>query len=260
VTNRVLLTGAAGRLGTVLSTGLAARDLQLRLTDRVPPPTLAPTSPYRRCDLANLEDVIQVADGVDTIVHAAGVPDEAPFAALNESNIVATFNVFEAARLSGVRRIVYASSAHVIGMYPPTYTVTSDTPPAPDTLYAATKLFGESLGDLYSAKHGLSVVNIRIGSFRPAPENSRQLHTWLSHRDATALFDRAIRADVEGVLTVYGVSNNSRSYWPRDGAEALGFVPRDSADDYDGRVPIDPSAAQWQGGVFASRDYAGGAG
>jgi uronate dehydrogenase len=256
----VLLTGAAGRLGTVLSGGLPASDLHILRTDRVHPASTDTSCPYRRCDLCSLEDVISLADGVDTIVHAAGIPDEAPFAILNESNILATFNVFEAARIAGVRRVVYASSAHIVGLYPPSYSVTGATAPAPDSVYAATKLFGESLGGVYSAKHGLSVVNIRIGSFRPAPENSRQLHTWLSHRDAIAIFDRAVRADVDGVLMAYGVSNNSRSWWPREGAHALGFKPVDSADDYDEHVPLDPDSANWQGGTFARSDYAGGVG
>lgn len=179
-------------------------------------PVVESGASYTTCDLRELDQLIALANGADTIVHVAGIPDEAPFAALNASNIVATFNVFEAARIIGVQRVVYASSAHVVGMYPKSYVVTVDTSPAPDSLYAATKLFGESLGDLFNAKYGISVVNLRIGSFRPAPQNSRQLHTWLSHRDAITLFDRAIRADVDGVVTAYGVSNNSRSSWPHD--------------------------------------------
>jgi len=193
----VLLTGAAGRLGNVLTRGLLSDDLNLRLTDRVPTMNVGTDTPYRCCELSNLDELVILASGADTIVHVAGIPDEAPFGELDESNIVATYNVFEAARLAGVRRVVYASSAHVVGMYPPTAEIVGNTLSAPDSLYAVTKLFGESLGSLYSAKHGISVVILRIGSFRPAPENSRQLRTWLSHLDAVALFDRAIRAQVE---------------------------------------------------------------
>ncbi|MFE4951088.1 NAD-dependent epimerase/dehydratase family protein [Leifsonia sp. NPDC056665] len=257
---RVLLTGASGRLGTVLSAGLPSADRQLVRTDRLAKAPLEGLGEVLDCDLTDLNRTTDLLTGADVVVHCAGIPDEATFDVLRDSNVTATYNVFEAARVAGVKRVIYASSAHVVGLYLPGKQLDPNSPPAPDSVYAATKLFGESVGSVYATKHSITVVNVRIGSFRPRPENSRQLSTWLSPRDAVQLFNRAIRAETTGVVTVYGVSANSRSWWPTDGADRIGYSPEDSADDYDGLVPVDPDSLMWQGGIFARTDYAGGAG
>jgi nucleoside-diphosphate-sugar epimerase len=169
--------------------------------------------------------------------------------------------VFEAARRSGVRRVVYASSNHVIGMYeaesaPALYEIddprTFDAlvPVRPDSLYGASKVFGEALGRLYADRHGMQVVCLRIGAvrddddptnveagrpFEPLPELSREdarkrlRAVWLSHRDCAALVQAAIEADVSWAV-VYGTSANPRTIWDLEGArELLGYHPRDAA-------------------------------
>lgn len=254
-----LLTGAAGRLGAVLREGLGD-NRELSLTDCVQGD---PQAPHRFVlgDLASLDFAVEVTTGVDAIIHSAGIPDEAPFERLLESNIRATYNVFEAARINGVGRIVYASSAHVIGYHPVGEPVNEHSELRPDTVYATTKVFGEALARLYYDKHQIEVACLRIGSFRPAPENRRQLSTWLSGPDAVRLVRQCLEVETLGFAIVYGTSANSDRWWTDASAPRIGYQPQDDAADQ----PIPPmsetsSGVLRQGGVFAERGYLGGAG
>jgi uronate dehydrogenase len=255
----VLLTGAAGRLGSVLRRGLRDRVRKLLLTDLRPGDA---GDEVILGDLADLDFALSVVRGVDAVVHTAGIPDEAPFEALLDANIRATYHVFEAARRNGVPRVVFASSAHVVGFYPPDATVDHRSPLRPDTRYGASKAFGEAVARLYADKYGLEVACLRIGSFRPAPEDHRQLSTWLSPRDAVHLVECCLTAEPLGFAVVYGASANRRRWWRDDDAARIGFRPVDDAEEYAGRLPAtaDAAAPAWQGGVFADPDYRGGAG
>jgi len=176
---------------------------------------------------------------------------------LSLANMTVTYNVFEAARINRVRRIVYASSAHVVGMYQRGIPLTVSAQAAPDSVYAATKLFGESVGFVYAAKHGLEVVNIRIGSFQPAPADARQLQTWLSYPDAISIFDRALEAKVTGSVTIYGGSANTGRWWSDEGYDELGYSPIDDAAAFEATVPAEMFPTDWQGGVFSLPWYTG---
>ena len=250
----VLITGAAGTIGRVLSAGLHRPGRTLTLTDRAASPGVL------AADLADLDSAVEVSRGIDTIVHLAGVPDEAPFDALSRGNLTVTYNVFEAARLNGVGRVVFASSHHVIGMYERGHPVDESSALAPDSVYAATKVFGEAVGAVYSAKFGVSVVNVRIGSFQPEPRDTRQLQTWLSHADAVTLFDRAIDAKIDGLLTVYGVSDNSGRWWSDRSALALGYHPGDDAAAFAESIAPERTPTDRQGGIFTLPTYRGSAG
>lgn len=121
---RLLITGAAGRLGSVLRKHLAAFADELRLTDIADMGHAAPHEQLVRCDLANFNDVLPLTEGVDAIVHAGGVPVEDTFDKILNGNIVGTYNIYEAARRNGVKRVVYTS---------PTTPSASTTAPKPST-------------------------------------------------------------------------------------------------------------------------------
>jgi uronate dehydrogenase len=256
---RVLVTGAGGRMAAVLIPQLRDRFGPLTLLARRPLDQPDPSDRVILADLADRERVVAAAAGVDAILHLGGIADEAPFDAIVQSNIVGAHSVFEAARINGARRVVFASSNHVTGFYPARQRVGVDDPPRPDTFYGASKVFGEALGRLYHDKFGLEVVALRIGSYREAPEDARQLSTWLSHRDGFELICRSLEMPGVGYLIVYGVSANTRSYW-RLGPEAhaLAYTPVDDAERYAERIGDGQAGDERQGGIYVAPDYTGG--
>ena len=261
--NRILITGAAGAIGTALRAGFAGVYRPLRLSDICPISNVAADEEAVQADLTDFGAVQALMHGVDCVVHLGGVPREAPWEAILDNNIVATYNVFEAAHTAGVKRIVFASSNHAIGFYRVRRAVGVEESLRPDSRYGVSKAFGEALARLYADKHGLSVASLRIGSFRPRPENARQLATWVSPRDLTQLVRRCIDAPHFHYLVLYGVSNNTRSRWRSPHAERIGYVPQDNAEDYAGDVGMgdagnarDPSAL-FHGGEFCALEFSG---
>jgi uronate dehydrogenase len=265
---RVLVTGAAGYLGSVLRAGLRGRYPALRLTD-VAPLAHAPSADeeYVRCDLANPADVAAAMRGVDAVVHLGAQSVEADWETILHANIVGTWNVFEAARREGVRRVVYASSHHVMGYYRREQRVGVEEPPRPDSRYAISKVFGEAVGRMYADKHGMSVVAQRIGVARVRPEIPRHLRTWISERDYVQLTQRCLDARDVHFLVVYGVSANDGAFWNNPGADALGFVPLDNGAAFADGVhakqrPEDEPAVErlFQGGWFCGMEFDGDVG
>jgi uronate dehydrogenase len=244
----IALTGAAGGVGSILSQGLR-RDL--RLLDIRPAPG---------CELLDVRDLPAVEaafSGVDAVIHLGAIPTEAPFEDILDHNLRGTYNVLEAARRCGVRRVVFASSNHATGMYARSERVGPDSPVRPDTYYGVSKAFGEALGRVYAEKWGVSVVCIRIGSCIERPLDRRHLSTWLSPRDAVALFAAALDAEVRFSI-VYGVSANTRGWWDITSARALGYEPQDDAEAFAGAVADDPSERfDTQGGQFTAPAFAG---
>jgi uronate dehydrogenase len=232
---KVLITGAAGRIGTVLTAGLSNHDLRLTdLTELYDPR-------FVRADLADQDAVDRAVAGVDAVVHLGAVPDEASFDEIAGPNLHGTFHVFDACRRLGVPRIVFASSNHATGMYPVGEPLTEAYPPRPDGLYGASKVYGEALGRMYVDRFGLEFVALRIGTFDERPPNRRALATWLSHGDAVRLVDAALTAPDVGFTAVYGASNNTRRWWPLDAAaRRIGYEPRDDAEAYADEVTEGP--------------------
>ena len=256
---RVLLTGASGRIGACLREGLRGGLDELRLTDvRAPEPSPAPPETFVAADLANREAVFRAVGGVQAVVHLGGVADEAAFEELLGPNVVGVFNVFDAARRAGVRRVVYASSNRVTGFYPVDARLTGGEPPRPDGLYGATKAFGEGMAHMYSDRFGLEAICVRIGSFEERPSEPRHLHTWLSPGDAVRLFRACLSAPDIGFLTVYGASANGRSWWDLGEADRrLGYEPQDDAEQYAAEVEDTGPPARHQGDPFTAPDYGG---
>lgn len=257
---RLLITGAAGHLGRALREGLAGMAETIRVSDRAPLEPMAPHEEAIRCDLSDGAAVEALLEGVDAVVHLGGHPGEAPWDVILQSNIMGAINLWEAARKAGTKRIVYASSAHVVGMYPRSQRIDHLAPARPDSRYGLSKAFGEDLASLFAYKYGISAFCIRIGSSFPKPKNTRMLGSWMSYRDLVELFKVGLTADYLYEI-VYGVSKNAGSWWDNSNAHDFGFDPRDSADDFAaGLGPAnvsDPLGDVLQGGAHASTEYEG---
>ncbi len=258
--HRLLLTGAAGGLGRVLRPRLKAHCAVLRLSDIA---ALGAATDGEEIMPAALEDAAAMhalLDGVDAVVHLGGVSVEGPFAPILQANIVGAYNLYEAARRQRVRRIVFASSNHVTGFYRQDEVIDATMPVRPDGYYGLSKAFGENLAQFYFDRHGVETVSIRIGSSFPEPADRRMLATWLSHDDLERLVVASLRAPVVGHSIVYGVSDNTATWWDNTPARHLGYRPQDSSEpfraDREARQPVldlaDP-AVRYQGGGFVKQ-------
>ncbi len=249
---RVLITGARGRIASVLRPALREGVDELRLSDLtdVEDP-VAPETSFP-ADLADFEAVCAVVEGVDAVVHLGAVADEAPLDALAGPNLYGTFHVFEAARRAGVQRVVFASSTHATGMYPVGAPLDGTVTPRPDGIYGASKVWGEALGRMFADRFGLSVVCLRIGLFGDRPADQRELSSWLSRADGVRLVQAALTADVDFAI-VYGASANTRRWWPPD--TEIGFVPLDDSEVFADGLP--ESVYTVQGGPNSAREHGG---
>jgi uronate dehydrogenase len=231
----VLVTGAAGRIGTVLRGGLPERGWAVRCLDVVPVADERPGEEQVVADVTDLAAMVDAAHGVEAVVHLAGVVGESTWPAIRHANIDGTYATLEAARRAGVRRVVLASSNHASGYTPrPAEGLLreEDAPPRPDTYYGVAKVTTEALGSLYHDRYGLDVVCLRIGSAFPEPTTVRHLSTWLSPADTVSLVDAALKAPSPGFSVVWGVSANTRNWWDLTAARALGYEPQDDAEVY----------------------------
>lgn len=228
---RVLITGAAGQIGRVLRAGLRGQ-YQLRLADVAPQAPAGDNEEVVSADITKLEALVPVMQGVDVVVHLAGIPDEDCWEKIRDMNIEGCYNVFEAARQAGVKRVVFASSNHAVGFHRRDRMIDDTVAPRPDSRYGVSKVFGEALGRMYADKHGMSVACMRIGSFRPdnQPTAPRHLFTWISHRDMVQLTKRCIDYSDYHFLIVYGVSGNARNRWDNANVRRLGYAPEDDAE------------------------------
>lgn len=264
MTRRILITGAAGEIGRVLRAGLGDGTRGLRLLDIRPQEPAREHEEVVTADLADVAALERAARDVDCIVHLAGVPREGAWEAILPNNIVGTYNLFEAARRAGVKRVVFASSNHVIGYYRATQAVGITEPERPDSRYGVSKAYGEALGRMYADKYGLEVACLRIGSFRARPEDARQLATWISHRDMVELTRCCIEAAKFHFLVLYGVSNNTRNRWQNPHAAAIGYRPQDNSEQYAAELeskipPAGDPAREFHGGAFCALEFAGDA-
>lgn len=233
---KVLITGAAGRIGRTLRAGLKDR-CALRLMDRVQIED-AEVDDVHIGDVADMEWMAEVCQGVDAVVHLAGDPSTgAPWESILEVNIKGTYGAYEGARRGGAQRLVFASSNHATGFYEQEaiYT-TPEMPVRPDSLYGVSKSFGEDLARFYVDEYGMKAYCLRIGSFQPdeAVENRRGdriLSTWLSYRDAVQLVWRCLQVERVDFGVYYGISGNKRAYWDTENARRdLGYAPEDDAE------------------------------
>jgi len=259
---KLILTGAAGRLGSHLREPLSKLATSLLSTDIADDiGKLYAGETYVQADLASYDAMEKVIKGADMVIHFGAFVDEGPFEKLLGPNFIGSYNVWEAAHKHGVRRVVYASSIHAVGMYPKNEFIGTDVPHRPDTFYGLAKCFTEDLGKMYWEKRGLESVHLRILSCLSyeGVNNARALGSWLSYDDLIQLVTRAIDTPVTGFSIIYGVSNNDRAPVDNANASFLGFRPKDNAETYAGDVLAnepqnDPQDAghMCHGGPFAS--------
>ena len=229
---RVLITGAAGRIGSDLAQRLRD-DYDLRLLYHHTVPSDPPVTDWLQADTSSVEALLPVVQDIDAIVHMAADPStRGPWESVLPNNIIATYNLFEAARQAGVRRVVFASTNHVMGMYDRDnqWPIYADQPVRPDSLYGVSKAFGENLGRFYYDQYGLSVICLRIGWMLPEPMDEISRWMWLSPRDCAQVVSRALETDL-GFGTFYAISANSNRHWDiTKTIELLGYRPEDDAD------------------------------
>ncbi|MFJ3370385.1 NAD-dependent epimerase/dehydratase family protein [Pseudomonas sp. NPDC086251] len=257
--NRLLLTGAAGGLGKVLRETLRPYANVIRLSDIA---DIAPAQDHHEevviCDLADKQAVHQLVEGVDAILHFGGVSTEHSFEDILGANICGVFHIYEAARRHGVKRVIFASSNHVIGFYKQNEVIDAHSPRRPDSYYGLSKSYGEDVASFYFDRYGIETVSVRIGSSFPEPQNRRMMSTWLSFGDLTQLLECALYAPNVGHTVVYGVSDNKHVWWDNRFAAGLGYKPQDNSEVFRDKVEAQPMPAAddpamvYQGGAFVA--------
>ncbi len=249
----ILITGASGAIGKTLRVGLRKDCSLMRLTDIR---DLEPAGPGEECvqaDLSDLDAIVRLCTGVDAIVHLGGVLGairesgrvigETSWETVLQSNIAGTYNIFEAARRQGVKKVVYASSIHAHGFYRTTTRVGLDSPPRPDTRYGLSKAFGEAAGRYFADKFGVQVVALRIATFKQRPTLIRDLATWLSPGDMIELARCALDFPDTHFDVLWGVSANKRSLYDNPNALRYGYFPKDDSEHYRESLLKNPAAA-----------------
>jgi len=260
--DRLLITGAAGALGSVLRDGLSPLAGTIRLTDRTDIDGARPHEEIMPAELGDFDAVMKVVEGCDAIVHFGAAPMERPWEEILNSSIRGGYNVYESARRHGIKRIVYASSIHAVGYVRREAGADTHTAHRPDTLYGLSKCFVEDLAKLYFDKFGIESALLRINSCYPEPEDRRHLATWLSYADLVQLITRCLVAERVGWTVVYGISDNRERFFSNDKAAHLGYQPKDSADTFRAKVeaqtpagePSDP-AIEYVGGFLVAMGH-----
>lgn len=244
---KVMITGAAGLVGQVLVKGLADRHDVAGIDRR-----RVRGSQVKKAAMTDLRSAVKATRGTDVLVDLASAHWQEPWEVVHQNNLRATWNAFESARQNGIRRVIYASSNHVVGRYEQDEPYASilrgdyaglgpdsferlgvDVAVRPDGPYGVGKAFGEATGRYYAEAFGLSVICLRIGSLNWSgrPENPRHFSTLITHADMVRLVEACIDAPVEsGFAIVYGVSANDWRIWDLEPGRRLGYEPCDNAE------------------------------
>jgi uronate dehydrogenase len=253
----ILMTGAAGQVGTMLRSRLARPDRTLRLLD-IAPLTAGPGEEAIQASITDLDAMTAACQGADAVIHLGGYAGEESWDDILDVNIGGSYATFEAARRAGVPRVIYASSNHAVGFAPrASFPVPDYAFPAPDTYYGVGKVASEGLASLYHHRYGLDTICVRILTCAELPTTPRSLSTWLSPDDAGRLFEACLTAPSPGFRVIFGVSANTRGGWVSLGeARSLGYEPKDDAEIYAdqvlARAGIDPDdpVFRYLGGEF----------
>lgn len=224
---KILITGAAGNIGSILVKGLKVRHT-LRGFDHVASSDL---DDFIVGDITDLDALVEAAEGMEAMIHLAGSPaEETPWEDVLPNNIIGTYNALEAARRSCVRRFAFASRAGFLRTYPPEVVRTIDMMPRPQDYYSVSKIYGESLGYVYSSRFGLEFVAVRIGNIIPDRPGTDHPHH-LSHADAVRVFEQAVTHSGVKYEIVFGVSGSKtwQLYDLDHGRDAIGYESGDQS-------------------------------
>ena len=259
---RIVFTGASGGIGTMTRPLLAKLYPGLVLSDRVKPKDLQPGETFVAADLTRPEEVAAAVKGAHSIIHLGGHSVEGTWDQILQANIIGCYNVFEAARQAGVKRVIFASSNHAVGFYPRKRKIRTDVTVRPDSRYGVSKAFGEALGALYADKHGIAVTCLRIGNVGPCPLDVRRLSIWISPEDIVQLFRIGLEHPDIRFDILYGASDNEASWWDNSRARQLGYRPTGKAEDHraqaeaaQAKIGPDPVGDLFQGGTFCSAEF-----
>jgi uronate dehydrogenase len=259
---RIVFTGAAGGIGTMTRPLLAKLYPGLVLSDRVEPKDLQPGETFVRADLTKPEEVAAMLEGAHSVIHLGGHSVEGTWDQILNANIIGCYNVFEAARQAGVKRLIFASSNHAVGFYRRRRKIGTDVTVRPDSRYGVSKAFGEALGALYADKHGMAVTCLRIGNVGERPLDVRRLSIWISPEDLVQLFQIGLEHPDIRFDIFYGASDNAAAWWDNSRAASFGYRPSGKGEDHRAhaeaeqtKVGPDPVGDLFQGGSFASAEF-----
>jgi len=258
----VVITGAAGLVGSMLRPRLARSGRTLRVLD-IAPLTAGPGEEAIQASVTDMNAMTEACRGADAVIHLGGIAAEASWPDICDLNINGGYVAFEAARRAGTPRVIFASSNHAVGFTPRSaFPVPDYAFPAPDTYSGVSKAAVEALAAMYHNRYGMDAICLRILSCFPRPQNVRMLFTWLSPDDAGRLFEACLTAGRPGFRVAYGVSANTRGGWVSLAeARALGYQPEDDAEAYAAEIiaehgepdPDDP-VLRYLGGEFTLPD------
>ena len=255
---KVLITGVTGLIGGIVLNDLKG-DYEVAGLARRPMEGIM----HIQGSITDLQSILPAFEGQDAVVHlAADASMFAPWESALPNNFIGTYNVYEACRIHGVKRVVFASSNHATGMYErdhpyhhivkgeydkvdvwPIPQVNHKSEIRPDGYYGISKAYGEAMGRYYMEEHGISVICLRIGSlvaWNNPTRDIRNFATWLSHRDQAQLVRKSLEAPQSLRFDIfYGVSNNKWRFWDTEhGREVIGYQPQDNAEEFRGKGRI----------------------
>ncbi|MBW8788124.1 MULTISPECIES: NAD(P)-dependent oxidoreductase [Rhizobium] len=256
---RIAVTGAAGRVGTLLRPHLHAHFEHVQLIDLQEPAELGENETFVRADLTKLDEATAALKDVDGVVHLAGIASGIDMNAILHANVLGTYNLYEAARINKVQRVVYASSNHATGFYPRGEVISPLDPMRPDSPYGLSKCWGELVAGLYYDTSGIRSLSIRIGNAGTYPNSERSVAIWISARDLAQLVRIGLTHPQIAATVVYGVSDTDTQWWDNELAARLGYQPQDRPRDYalieEGSEG--PVALAFQGGGFCEINHDG---
>ena len=258
---KIVLTGAGGRLGSYLREPISKLCKNLVSTDiKKNIGHLYENEKFIQADLSNFDEINPIIENASMVCHFGAIVDELPFDKLLGPNYVGSYNIWESSRRHKVKRVIYSSSMHAVGMYPKTMTLKTDTPHRPDSFYGLAKCFTEDLAKMYFEKNKIEAVCLRIASCAPV-NNARSLSSWLSYNDLIKLVIKAIDTPYTGYTVIYGISNNDRKNVDNSNASHIGYIPEDNAEIFAEEIlqkdlteELNDKGNQCHGGAFASTE------
>ena len=258
---KIVLTGAGGRLGSYLRDPISKLCKNLVSTDikkNIGP--LYENEKFIQADLSNFDEINPIIENASMVCHFGAIVDELPFDKLLGPNYVGSYNIWESSRRHKVKRVIYSSSMHAVGMYPKTMTLKTDTPHRPDSFYGLAKCFTEDLAKMYFEKNKIEAVCLRIASCAPV-NNARSLSSWLSYNDLIKLVIKSIDTPYTGYTVIYGISNNDRKNVDNSNASHIGYIPEDNAEIFAEEIlqkdlteELNDKGNHCHGGAFASTE------